>query len=701
MSLASIAGVAAPLLGALARASWQGALFIAAVWVLCRLARRLPAALRCALWWTASVKLLVGLAWAAPLGLPLLPAAARTARPAAAAQDSAGTEAPETSAAAAAAREAAGRASTRSGAVMDSAAHTTSTIPWRAVFSALSAGPAAPGPVVATMLRAEPRPVPGRSAAWSSSFTGLAAAAWGAGVLLQLGWLGRELRRCRSMVRASRPLAEPRAIALVAALRAELGLRRPPVVRCSPRVGSPLILGWPRPLVLLPQDLAAWTDAELAMALGHELLHLRRRDLWWGWVPLLAERIFFFHPLAGLAAREYALAREAACDAEVVDRIAPAPRAYGRLLLKLTLMPDAAVAMSAGAAGAAPTGADNLKRRLQMLHESSLPARAPRRLARLGRPLLIVALVVVAAACLVPFEIVAQRADGAAVPQAAPAIQAAPEPAPLADASPAPAAASSPGIGSPMPGTGSPAPGVASAAPRAGSPPPRAKFSQAAPRPIARAPRVRRSDDEDQEPILFVHGDSTEVMGGSWDSMDRVKTLRGKLGGGDLLWFRRGGKEYTVRDAATLKRVAEVLAPQEELGRQQGELGGRQGALGAKQGELGAQQGKLGAKQGELGAEQARLAQEESRRALEGEDRDGRAERERAHLEREMEELGKQQEELGRRQEELGRQQEALGQQQERLGKLQEEAAHKARAQLRTLIDQALASGTAQEVRTQ
>jgi bla regulator protein BlaR1 len=652
MSLASIAGVAAPLLGALARASWQGALFIAAVWVLCRLARRLPAALRCALWWTASVKLLVGLAWAAPLGLPLLPAAATAARP--------------------------------------------------AVVSALSAAPAAPGQIVA-MLRATPWPAPGRQAAWSSSFTGLVAAAWGAGVLLQLGWLGRELRRCRSMVRGSRPLAEPRAIALVAALRAELGLRRPPVVRCSPRVGSPLILGWPRPLVLLPQDLAAWTDAELAMALGHELLHLRRRDLWWGWVPLLAERIFFFHPLAGLAAREYALAREAACDAEVVHRIALAPHAYGRLLLKLTLMPDAAVAMSAGAAGAAPTGADNLKRRLQMLHESSLPARAPRRLARLGLPLLIVALVVVAAACLVPFEIVAQRADGAAVPQAAPVSQASPEPAPLADASPAPAAASSPtpGIGSPMPGTGSPAPGVASAAPGAGSPPPRAKFSQAAPRPIARAPRVRRSDDEDQEPILFVHGDSTEVMGGSWDSMDRVKALRGKLGAGDLLWFRRGGKEYTVRDASTLKKVAEFLAPQEELGRQQGELGGRQGALGAQQGELGAQQGKLGAKQGELGAEQARLAQEESRRALEGEDRDGRAERERAHLEREMEELGKQQEELGRRQEELGRQQEALGQQQERLGKLQEEAAHKARAQLRTLIDQALASGTAQEVRTQ
>src|ERR1700730_9025007 len=144
MNLASAAGFASPLLGAIARVEWQRALFIAAVWVLCRLARRLPAALRCALWWTASVKLLIGLAWPAPLGLPLLPATATSARPAA----------------------------------------TT-------VFSALSAGSAAPGHIVAAMLRAKPWPAPGRPSGWASRFTGLLAAAWGAGVLLQLGWLGR------------------------------------------------------------------------------------------------------------------------------------------------------------------------------------------------------------------------------------------------------------------------------------------------------------------------------------------------------------------------------------------------------------------------------------------------------------------------------------------------------------------------------
>src|SRR6185295_16795778 len=59
---------------ALLRSSLQGALFIGAVWLACRLFPRLPAAVRCGLWWAACLKLLVGLVWIAPVEVPLLPA---------------------------------------------------------------------------------------------------------------------------------------------------------------------------------------------------------------------------------------------------------------------------------------------------------------------------------------------------------------------------------------------------------------------------------------------------------------------------------------------------------------------------------------------------------------------------------------------------------------------------------------------------
>jgi hypothetical protein len=40
------------------------------------------------------------------------------------------------------------------------------------------------------------------------------------------------------------------------------------------------------------------TPNESSMALAHELAHLRRGDLWLGWLPAIAQRLFFFHPLA-------------------------------------------------------------------------------------------------------------------------------------------------------------------------------------------------------------------------------------------------------------------------------------------------------------------------------------------------------------------------------------------------------------------
>ena len=55
-------------------ACWQGGLFILAVWLVCRIFRRLPAAVGQWLWWLACLKLLVGLFWTTPLDLPILPA---------------------------------------------------------------------------------------------------------------------------------------------------------------------------------------------------------------------------------------------------------------------------------------------------------------------------------------------------------------------------------------------------------------------------------------------------------------------------------------------------------------------------------------------------------------------------------------------------------------------------------------------------
>src|SRR5262249_60594758 len=66
---------------ALVRASIEGGLLILAVAALMRLLPHIPAATRCALWWLASLRLLLGLVTPAvlPVALPSLPSAPKSA----------------------------------------------------------------------------------------------------------------------------------------------------------------------------------------------------------------------------------------------------------------------------------------------------------------------------------------------------------------------------------------------------------------------------------------------------------------------------------------------------------------------------------------------------------------------------------------------------------------------------------------------
>jgi hypothetical protein len=178
-------------------------------------------------------------------------------------------------------------------------------------------------------------------------------------------------------------------------LAAAIGLAAVPEIRLSAETDAPLVVGSRRPVVLLPAG-AALTPEERLMALGHEFTHIRRRDLAFGWIPAVAERLFFFHPFVRLAAREYATAREAACDAALLRALDVAPQDYGRLLVRFGVSGER-LAWSAG--GASPSAA-SLRRRLDMLQHLSRSSR--------GAAWLTAAIVVLA---LVPSQLVARSAS--------------------------------------------------------------------------------------------------------------------------------------------------------------------------------------------------------------------------------------------------------------------------------------------------
>jgi beta-lactamase regulating signal transducer with metallopeptidase domain len=187
---------------------------------------------------------------------------------------------------------------------------------------------------------------------------------WLSGVCVQGVRLLLAFRQLRGVIRRSTPLAED-TVAVAAHLARIIGVTRIPQIRTSDEIEAPLVAGVHRPVVLLPSSLGS---DDLPMAMCHELMHVRRHDLVLGWVPALAERLFFFHPLARLAAREYVMSREAACDAAVVRALGVPLDQYGRLLVRLGI----ARSEPAIAAGGAPASMSSLRRRLDMLQHPAI-----------------------------------------------------------------------------------------------------------------------------------------------------------------------------------------------------------------------------------------------------------------------------------------------------------------------------------------
>ncbi len=596
--MASLTILLDTLLIRLAWTSAQAVLLIGAVWLIGRLLPQLSPALRCTLWWLVGMQLILGLCWSSPLQLRVL---APTPQTATAAQD-------------------------------------------RTVLPAVAITDAAP------MSHVVPEPVQSLPVAWYSHWRLILISLWLAAMLVQLLIASRQWRSARRVLRDSQPLTDDSLRAVCAGQVHRLGLRREPQLRVSAAISSPQVTGLWRTTVLLPAE-QRLTLAESAMALTHELAHLRRGDLWLGWIPAIAQRLFFFHPLVAWAVREYALSREAACDAQVLQQTGTMPQAYGHLLLRLGISHP----MHSGLAGAS-SSFHNLKRRLIMLQQSDNST------GHRARAWPLIVLVVLAG--VLPYRVTASAPQNAsAATRATLAVPTPPAP-PMPPPPPPPA---------PLPPTPPPPP----------LPPPHARsFS-------GHHVDIDTSSDAAYG-FALLDGDSVTVNGSDAD-VDAVNRLRKT--NEPMLWFRRGNKSYVVRDRAYIRRAKAIYAPVSELGKRQGQLGGEQGRLGGQQGGLGARQGSLGMRQGQLAAEQAALAAQPDNDKRQAEFEAGQA-----RLQASEDELARQQDELGRLQDALGKQQDALGAKQDALGKRQEQATLQANRQIGALIDEALAKGVAQAV---
>ncbi len=136
----------------------------------------------------------------------------------------------------------------------------------------------------------------------------------------------------------STPVTCPALLAQLEVLANALGVRRPVALHERPECGSPAVVGWRRPIVLMPADHRQWSDAQRRAALAHELAHIARNDVAWRLAASVAQAVHYFHPLVHWLVRRLALVQELAADrlaAAAVGGSANYLRAVSELALRL------------------------------------------------------------------------------------------------------------------------------------------------------------------------------------------------------------------------------------------------------------------------------------------------------------------------------------------------------------------------------
>ncbi|MGD0222809.1 MAG: M56 family metallopeptidase [Terriglobia bacterium] len=479
---------------------------------------------------------------------------------------------------------------------------------------------------------------------------------------------------------SSRPVGDRRVLAALLNQSTRGGISTAPELAESPVVAVPVTLGVWHPVILFPTAWREWSEEKLQAVLAHELSHVVRRDALTRALAALHRSVFWFSPLAWwLEGHLAALAEQASDDAAlstVADRVF-----YAKVLLGFYQDLQGAVGRVRWE-GVAMTSGKQAQRRVERILDSS------RRLSGGLRKPAWVALALMAAPVIYllagaqPVSANKLHTDGARVPAAAlTSLAAGPVWAEMQAPPPIPSAPGAP---------------AAPAAPRpAPAPAPRAP---APPRPAVSEWKYGDSG----EPWMFTSGEDF-IMGGYWRDIEvePLKALR-RESNADFIWFRRNGKAYLIRDAATVQQAKSYWAPQEALGKQQEELGRQQEALGDQQEELGRQMEQVRVEVPDLRAElqkvQAQLDQLHKRGATQEElgDLQGALGDLQGKLGEIQGKAGEKQGEIGAKQGELGARQGKLGEQQGKLGEEQGRLAEEATRKMKGLLDNALAKGLAQ-----
>ena len=179
------------------------------------------------------------------------------------------------------------------------------------------------------------RPSSTAAKAASIDWMSYAVLAWLAGVYM---FTLRTLGAWMLLIRMRRQRAESIAGDLLQtclALQRRLGVSRAVRFVCSKAAESPAVLGWWRPVVVLPLSaLAGLSPWQVEAIIAHELAHIKRWDGLVNLFQIATETLLFYHPAVWWVNRVIRNEREHCCDDVAVSACGNAP-GYARALALL------------------------------------------------------------------------------------------------------------------------------------------------------------------------------------------------------------------------------------------------------------------------------------------------------------------------------------------------------------------------------
>ena len=121
------------------------------------------------------------------------------------------------------------------------------------------------------------------------------------------------------LLRRARPVVSPDWHSALAEAARAIGLATPPRLIVSDEVDVAFACDALEPTIVLPGGADEWPVERRRAVLLHELAHIRRRDLVGHGVSRVVSAIYWFHPLAWVAARRLRAESEQACDELVLE----------------------------------------------------------------------------------------------------------------------------------------------------------------------------------------------------------------------------------------------------------------------------------------------------------------------------------------------------------------------------------------------